>query len=204
VILPHLEVEPMMNSDVMKPTLRNLRAWAEGKCKQYTGLAMVKDRPDVEVMRYMADKFAVLLDKGELFTERKRSKERPEECYRDPFMVCLNSELPCYEGFYVQNGCTSPYCWNVQEGKVIDVIQDNLGDLWGPSDGVWFGAPLSKEAIARRIVNAEKQSPARCPSFLGCPPDSGPWMAYSLSSTVTGPIPEKGPSAVLADKISLV
>ena len=53
--------------------------------------------------------------------------------------------------------------FNVLGGKVIDVTRDAIDKQVGPSEGFWFGVPVSNAALRKRHVKTSRWGPALLP-----------------------------------------
>lgn len=168
-----------------KPTLPSVRAWlrrhiksmvAQGKKLQ--GDIAKKKGQQRELLNgtllyfaYMAEFTGKVLKDGELFTEsvpgsshwKKRKKPQPKGCFFNAQTLCLDAGLAYYEGFYFSSVLPVQHAFNVLDGKVIDVTREAIDQQVGPTEGFWFGAPVSRKAIRMRQMKTGQWGPALLP-----------------------------------------
>lgn len=157
---------------VAKPTLISVRACLRREHKWYSDAAKrAKNQATTPYFEYMAEFLALLLENGELFTERmpadrywtKRKKAQPRQCFYNAQTLCIEADLPYYEGYYFGNKMLFQHAFNVLDGKVIDVTRDAIDRKLGPTKGFWYGAPVSQMALCRRQAKTGQCSPALLP-----------------------------------------
>jgi hypothetical protein len=175
-------------SNAVKPTLPSVRAWLKrhikGMVAQVTKLrADLAKKKGVEAellngtmlyFTYMAEFTGQVLKDGELFTEsvpgdghwKKRKKPQPKDCFFNAQTLCIEGGVPYYEGYYFSEVQPVQHAFNVLDGKVIDVTRDAIDKQVGPSQGFWFGAPVSKEALLVRQAKTNQWGPALLPDAL--------------------------------------
>jgi hypothetical protein len=169
----------------VKPTLPSVRAWLKQHVKAMVANAM-KLRADLAKAKgrqaellngsvlffaYMAEFTGRVLKDGELFTERlpgdghwkKRTKPQPKDCFYNAQTLCIEASLPYYEGFFFSTVPPVQHAFNVQDGTVIDVTRDAIEKQIGPTEGFWFGATVSKEALLLRQKKTGQWGPALLP-----------------------------------------
>jgi len=172
----------------VKPTPPSVRAWLRQHIKlmvaQATKLraeAARKKGLDAELVNdhalyfaYMVEFTAVLLKDGDLFTERlpgdgywkKRKKPQPKDCFFNAQTLCIEGDLPYFEGHHFSELPPVQHAFNVLDGKVIDVTRDAIDKQVGPSEGFWFGVPVSKDALLLRQAKTNQWGPALLPDAL--------------------------------------
>jgi hypothetical protein len=172
----------------VKPTLPSVRAWLRQHVKAMVAQATKlraevakRGRLQAELLNgtvlyfsYVAEFTGALLKDGELFTERlpgerhwkKRKKPQPKDCFFNAQTLCIEGGLPYYEGFYFSTVPPVQHAFNVLDGKVIDVTRDAIDRQVRPTEGFWFGAPVSKKALLFRHIKTGQWGPALLPDAL--------------------------------------
>jgi len=169
----------------VKPTLPSVHAWLRQHVKEMVGQATKlqadaakKNGQQAELLNgtflyfaYMGEFTGRVLKDGELFTElvpgnshwKKRKKPQPKDCFFNAQTLCLVAGLPYYEGFYFSSVLPMQHAFNVLDGKVIDVTKEAIDNLAGPTEGFWFGVPVSRKALQLRQMNIGQWGPALLP-----------------------------------------
>jgi len=168
----------------VKPTLPSVHAWlkrhikevvAQGAKLRRAGMAkgVQADLLNGSVLyfAYMTEFTSRVLKDGELFTEqvpgdshwKKRKKPQPKDCFYNAQTLCFDADLPYYEGFYFNPVMPMQHAFNVLDGKVIDVTREAIDRQVGPTEGFWFGAPVTRKAIRMRQMKTGQWGPALLP-----------------------------------------
>lgn len=169
----------------VKPTLPSVRAWLRQHVKAMVAEAMrlraeVASKKGLQTeflngtmhyFAYMAEFTGVLLKDGDLFTKRlpgdghwkKRKKPQPKDCFFNAQTLCIEGDLLYYEGYYFSKLPPVQHAFNVLDGKVIDVTRDAIDKQVGPTEGFYFGAPVSKDDLLFRRIKTGQTGPALLP-----------------------------------------
>src|SRR5262249_1286522 len=123
---------------------------------------------------YMAEFTGKLLKEGELFTDwlpgdghwKQRKKPQPKDCFYNAQTLCLDADLPYYEGYLFSPVMPMQHAFNVLDGKVIDVTREAIAKQVGLTEGFWFGAPVTREALLLRQKKTGQWGPALLPHLL--------------------------------------